>query len=494
MADFNGRALDCDDCEGERGKRGKRGHRGHDGHDGVAGATGATGPTGPTGPTGTTGPGGATALFVFNPFGVPSDNLFTTWTPLVAAMQAVSGAKQLQFDNTRHANGTSLTVPVAGTVRIVSEEPIFTPAMVGQNIYIQGAAIPPNNGAFPVSSFIDPSTLEYTNAAGVAEPGFIGSWVVVGSGGTLNVVIPAGVWDMTQVEWIGYHNPLAVAGAGGIPVIVSDGASFENLRKIDGDVIVTNLNNLPNPAPVAMRAAGIFEFGTGPAGDFPQIINNGTAPFFDGTAMPAGQAMTIRMAGPMRGSSRVVEMGAAAGSLIFSLFAPASVAVGMVAGTNPASVMSIAVQDNSIYFGQQPAWAGTLSFNGFTRFQTKFLPGMGAGGVATPPSAVAFTSGTGLAMNTTLRFDTTAGNVAQTLPQIKVSVPVTGSTSLADGSLVSEAMIVVLKNQIGANNVNVAPAAGNTIEGGAGPLVIPAGGSRILQSDGVSNWIVIAAA
>ena len=55
--------------------------------------------------------------------------------------------------------------------------------------------------------------------------------------------------------------------------------------------------------------------------------------------------------------------------------------------------------------------------------------------------------------------------------------------------------MVVVKNETGGNDVNVSPNTSevppDTIDGGAGPIVIPPGGSRIFMSDGFSNWTIV---
>ena len=174
----------------------------------------------------------------------------------------------------------------------------------------------------------------------------------------------------------------------------------------------------------------------------------------------------------------------------------------LVICSNPASILSVFAWTGAYYMGLQPAWAGTVTFGRpasspeaglgtIPLLRTWYLPSQGPGRTATPPSPVPFTAATGRGANTTLRFDTTAGDVNQTLPPIMAAAPPLNSRSYVDGSLNSEGMILIVKNEVGANDVNVSPEAGETIEGGAGPVVVPAGGARIFQSDGISNWIII---
>lgn len=502
MANISKRVPGCgDDCGGERGERGKRGHRGHRGRDGSDGDTGPTGPTGATGPTGPTNPADFDN-FVFNPYEtIPRDNIFNDFAALVAAMKNVEGFKTLQFDNSRAGLGTSLTIPVAGTVRLTRDTSVvgaFTADMVGQLITIDSATNLSNIGTFTVTAVIDADTLEFTNAAGVAEPAFAGSWVVVGGGGITTVTIPPGEWDMQMVEWTAYANPFAPGGVATIVVNISDGASFDNLRKIGGDVVVTNLNNLPNPAPVRITRNAVFELGMGLTNDFPQIVNSGTAPFFDCTTLPATESLTIRMKGVIRGTTAAIDLGASGGVINFNLIGLCRVQTGMIKGTNAAATINVANLGEQSEVDRQDTvaspFAGTIvhgqqSLNNIPRVRMQMFP-RSINQAPPIPTGVAFVNATGLGHNGSYEI-TSAGVVAQTLPTIRSSTAIAnGLSATAVGALNSTGMIVAFKH-IGAGSISLSPAVGETIDGGAGPLVVPAGGARILQSDGVSNWRVI---
>jgi len=309
-------------------------------------------------------------------------------------------------------------------------------------------------------------------------------------------VVPAGTWDMTQVEWFGYVGP----NAPGAAVAVSIGGApsggdviLPNLRKIGGEINVTNNNTVS--APVVVPATGCnFELGLGPAGDYPGIINSGAAPFFDCSALGAGQIFLLRLQGALSGTVRAIEMGNSAGVCRLTVNDTSRVAAGMVAGSNAGARLDIFYASGQV--NRMAAFSGTITYGAQSTFtgQNPFLRlwsfPASANQAAAAPSTVAFTTGTGLGFSTCLRFDTTAGNIAQTLPQIRANVAI-GSIAVTAGALESTGMFIVIKNQLGANAVNLSPAGGETIEGGAGPLAVPAGGSRILMSDGISNWIVI---
>jgi len=320
-------------------------------------------------------------------------------------------------------------------------------------------------------------------------------------------VIPAGVWDMAQTEWFAFNKTQGSAASLFSAVTISDGASFTNLRKIGGDISVTNLNSVNAPIVIGPYGAGqtraIFEIGAGLQSDFPLINNNGAAPFFDCTALLAGQEFLIRGGCQISGTSPAVQFGASPGRMNLTLF-EARINAGMIAGTNLAATLAVFLGMSPLT--RQSAWAGSiLRGQGNSNYQS-LLPSVGAtpfvrtlmfpapvNQLTAPPSAVALTLVTGLGHNTTLRLTATAGAIVQPLPLIRAAAPAIGSTIATSGVLNSEGMITVVRDfGVGPTQVSLTPAAGETIEGGAGPLLVPVGGSRILQSDGISDWRVIA--
>jgi len=321
------------------------------------------------------------------------------------------------------------------------------------------------------------------------------------------VVIPAGVWDMDQTEWFAFYRTNGTLAPTTIvrQVQIADGASFTNLRKIGGDLSVVNLNNTNAPIVIGplVGASGvaIFEAGSGFTGDFPFLTNLGTAPFFDCTALSAGQIFAIRGGTQISGTSPAIQFGASPGIMVFTEF-EMRVNSGMVAGTNPAATIRLFLGMSG--FNRQNTWAGSIvrgspntvlgSLTGGTPYVRTMLFPAAQNQMSAPPSAVAFTPATGLGMNVTLRFNAAAGVIAQTLPLIRAAAPPIGSTNATAGVLDSTGMIVIVKEFSGVNGVSVTPdgTVPDTIEGGAGAIVVPPGGSRIFQSDGVSDWRVIA--
>ena len=435
MADFNTRGPDCDDdCEGERGergKRGKRGHRGHDGERGHAGHDGAAGATGPTGPAATD--DDDEFVLVFRPGGVAEDNVYTSWPAIVAALSAIEGTKVLQFDD----------------------------------------------------SIVSP------------------------------VVIPPGVWDMTSVEWFAlYENTTGDL----VQVQVGDGitdATFINLRQISGKLAITNLNNTTAPVTVLTTGAPnrvFFQLGFGPMGDNPQIQNNGAAPFFDASGLMLGQQFVLRMAGQISGSSPAIQFGNSPGTMALNL-GGARIDANMIAGINSGAFMNIGYTTGSVAFAQQQLWAGRIqrgrpdaqtaaTARGFTPFfRTLMFPPRfnHQQAVPTPPSSAPTglsTPALGQGHNVTMRLNASGGNINQTLPIIRaIAPPIGAQPNVTAGVLDSDGMIVIVKEFSGAlgATVTLTPSPGESIEGvPGGSIVVPPGGSRILQSDGVSDWRIIA--
>ncbi len=528
-------------------------------------------------------------VFVFNPFTTPGDNIYNDWPALVEAMQAVDSYKILQFDNTRFGTADTLTVPVAGTVRIHDPLGRFAPNMVGQSIMTDGAVTPANNGPFIVTAFIDANNIEYANAAGVAEPTFNGTWVVLGGGGSTACQIPPGIWDMTMVEWFGFVAPYAGPGMGGIRIEILNGASFENLRKIGGECAVVNLNNLPSRSPVVATANITFELGLGPMGDRPSITNTGTTAFFDMSAMLAGQQLTIRSSADMTGPNACVEMGNSPAQVNMNLDGEAKLRTGSVRGTNPAAFINVAQRGGKIEVGQfntpTSPFAGSINYG---KQQTNNGPNISRRLWTSIPqsvnqqipvaSAIAFTTANlghnhaceiisagainqplplirNLQLTNGLVAGTTPGAINSTgmevnfkqrgagsinlwgespIPAQAAGVDVAGGAFVLVGttitftavtgaftaSMVGRAITIedaddagndgtfLITSFINANSVTWTNASGatgdlnggeggtwrvgDTIDGLAAAVVVPAGGARTLLSDGVSNWRVIA--
>jgi hypothetical protein len=319
---------------------------------------------------------------------------------------------------------------------------------------------------------------------------------------TSPIVLPTGSFDMTDTEWIGARPP----NDSSVQVTISDGTSLPNLYQLGSDLTITNLNATTAPVVIPAGASVTIEIGFSPSGAYTQLVNNGAAPFFDCSAGGAGFFAFFRVQGRFSGTSPMVSFGAAAptsalGNAGIILLDNAQIYSNMFAGTNGAQMLTLLYAGTTATFGNiaSSVFAGTV-------VQPKPNGGFGSPGFErqwlipappTVPSIAPLAVVDGLGMGTLLRFNTTAAAIAQTLPKIKSASTTSGvnpasTPGITDGVLISTGIPVTVKNQVGANDVNVSPTAGDTIEGSATPVAVPPGGSTTFVSDGQSNWIIIA--
>lgn len=347
----------------------------------------------------------------------------------------------------------------------------------------------------------------FTNWADlVAALPTVQGWKTIEFDGSLifpaNIVIPTGIWDMTETEWFGFSNPTNVLPPQRYIVETND-SQFPNLRTISGEIQVNNTNT--TVPMITLPATGQqMELGSGAMGAFPIINNIGTRPFIDASALTGGAQLLLRMTANIQGTSPAIDFGAATGfRFIFGLFDQSNINAGMIVGTAPGASGTAIVHD-SANMAYQNGFAGVITKGsgagvnpsiGLSRFY--YAPFSAFPNVPVAPSTVDIGVAAGLGMNSALRIDTTAGNVTQTLPLIRANAPAIGTSPGTAGVGDSTGLLVIVKNQVGGNNVNVSPntseAPPDTIEGGAGPIVIPPGGARIFMSDGSSNWIIVGA-
>jgi len=303
-----------------------------------------------------------------------------------------------------------------------------------------------------------------------------------------------------------FFHPVGTSLTFNVAVTISDGASLPNLRKLSGHLAITNENNVTAPVVITMPASdttALFSVGVSDLADQPFITNAGTAAFWDISSLVAGQQLIIRGNAILSGASPAIEFGNSPCTLALTLF-EFRFASGMIAGSNPAAFVNTFL--GMAEFTRQPNFAGTIRRGqgnqdpgaalprvGATPLvRTLMFPAPGPGQTTTAPSTVALTAATGAGMNTTYRLNCSSGVIAQVLPQIRAAAPPIGSGAGVSGVLNSEGCIVVIKEFSGDNGVSCTPFSGETIEGGASAVVVPAGGCRIFQSDGVSDWRIIA--
>ncbi len=443
---------------------------------------------------------GSQFVFVYRPGGIAdAPNVFTDWASLMAAKSLVQGVKYLQIDSTIQIAGGSLSFS-SGVVTYVTSVAIPLTTTPGQELTISDAASPGNNGTFIVSTvtFISSSAgsewhVTFANASGSNELSFEGVFSILG--GFTCVIPAAGMpsdgWDMTDTELCGFHSPVAVGGAGGQLVSFGGAPSggdvqFKNWRKAGSEIALKNLN-VTLPANVIPVGGAIFEWGTGYTGDFPQLFNDGSAPMWDASALQSGQSFTLRLNGVIgvtsAGSgSPAIALGASPGAINLTLTGATRFTANMISGSSTSATINASYIGSATQFTRQTNFAGqyapTVDFSRISMVPVALL------GAAPIPSTVALT----LVVNSLNSYNTTAGNIAQTLPAIKNASPPIGTGA---GALNTTGMPIMIKNLVGGNAVNVSPAASNTIDGGAGPVAVAAGKVGYFISDGVSNWIQI---
>jgi hypothetical protein len=315
-------------------------------------------------------------------------------------------------------------------------------------------------------------------------------------------VVPAGTWDMTDVEWTGFLKGIPPVGtAVSIGGTASGGdVILPNLRSFGGSLNpLTNRNTGSAPIVIPAVATYAIESGEGTTGDFPQINNVGPAPFFDASALGAGQTFLLRMQGSISGTVPAIQMGASPGVFSISLYDSARIHSGMIAGTSSAAQIQISNFGMSGQVNRQPAFAGTITygrpnaFAGVVGWPRLWMFPAAVNQMRAAPSVAPFVPNTGLGMNTCLRFDTTIGDIVQTLPIIRAAAPANGSFSVTPGVLESTGLIVIVKNEIGANNVtvNADGSAADTIDSSSAAVVVGPGKAKIFISDGIGNWSAV---
>lgn len=92
----------------------------------------------------------------------------------------------------------------AGTITLTSALPLFTSAMVGQDIIVAGATTPGNNGTFVIASYVNPTTITYLNVAGATEVG-AGTWTVESFYKATSAAVQGDVWTTSALAPMLYY-------------------------------------------------------------------------------------------------------------------------------------------------------------------------------------------------------------------------------------------------------------------------------------------------
>lgn len=318
--------------------------------------------------------------YVFQPGGVASNNVYTSWATLYAAVNATAGLREILFDES------------------------FAP-----------------------------------------------------------IVIPPGVWNMKDVIWRAYPELGALFGF--TLITVADGAIFTGLRYFHGPMFVQGLGTVPHVSDLGDNDIVYMREGA-------DITQLGPAPFFDTPLLTTSAAFQLDDIASLGffGPGTVVNLANPGTFVGFNLGIQGVVSAATLSGA-PGSFFRIIYTDTSAYFGQsQPAHLGTFQL--WVNYLTRYYP-------QPDPPALQTTPYTPGIYSEVVRCDASGGPVPITLPNI------------AANFVQLRGLVVGVKETTGNAGVTVVGGGGDTIDGAAPAVPIPAGGAIFLMSDGISNWDVL---
>jgi len=289
-------------------------------------------------------------------------------------------------------------------------------------------------------------------------------------------VIPAGVWPMKDVVWGGY-GPRSNPGVFRTVVDITEGAVFTGLRMIGGQITIRNKATATSPVSDFGPGTNHVHIGLRDDCGNSQFQNLGTVPMFALGAISVRFFVQNCLFGI--GSTSPL-IGHAGGVCTLLLLGQNQTGANLVAGATGASVFFAALSSSASVGADQTsitASGGTFSFGPLGRIQRQVLP--------LSPSAPATISQTIDTPNALVRCDGTVGFT-------QVLLKIVGGFKILDLAMYSGGQEVVVAEVAGGSQLRVAPFAGDTIDGVAGPVPVAAHGSRTFVSDGVSNWITTA--
>ncbi len=258
-------------------------------------------------------------------------------------------------------------------------------------------------------------------------------------------------------------------------VDIADGASFARLRHIHGRMFVTSLAVAPSPSPIAdfvlfdemVISGGCNLVVTGAVGNVPFIdLSVGAGDFAD---------LVLRDFGTfLGGSDPVAHFGTAGASYGLTM----EEVTGAIAGTlssDAGAIVFASCAENSAHASAYPLFLGAFASDAI-------IPGAGPEQniLPLPPLPAAVAPFGAFFSSHVQRFDASGGAIAQLLP----SLPVAG------GQYGGRGRRITILEESGSAGLTIGPAGGDTIEGIAAAVPVPAGGAVVLIGDGVSNWAI----
>lgn len=279
-------------------------------------------------------------------------------------------------------------------------------------------------------------------------------------------VIPAGgPYDMINCVLAGLRR---AGGAGISQAQVVEGATFTNLRIIE-DLVVDCAATVTVPCTDLVDGDGIFI-----RGFIADVSSSAGVPFWDDTNLQAGDSFTIQLL-------QSASLGFTGGPVIDITVAGVTALLFVYENAiwEPDSIQT-AVGTTLLYLFEGGAQISALNQAAAAGAVTQFA-GIGPRLVYNPvPGDAPIVAPTTINLDTVALLDTTGGSFAVTLQNLP-NVNYDGSGRL-----------VVLKEISNTNPFFVTPFAGDTIDGVAATISVPAGGCAILSTDGAGgNWDVL---
>jgi hypothetical protein len=347
-------------------------------------------------------------------------------------------------------------------------------------------AINDANVTLALVTTVDSNCLVYRPGSGLTGPVIFDTWasliaeltvlrVSANGGGCYQIafddslvspaVVPAGAYDMTDVEWIATQ-PTPGGGGAGVAVSVVEGVTFTGLRTFSGPLAVSNLATATVPNTDLADGDQIT------VRDGADLTSTGGVAFYAGVGLVATDLVTVVL-------TEQGTFGGGGTGIVFALTVVGTSVLlfqGRNSGANPGTLSSIAgsfivigIESTSSFLGlPQAAVLGTLSFTVTDRWQLD-VPAVRVG------------AGT-IDSNELNRLDSSGGGFTATLEPISAAV------------FSTRGKWVIVKDVGGTAGALVAPGGGDTIDGVAASVALPANGSLLFVSDGVSNWSMIGSA
>lgn len=265
------------------------------------------------------------------------------------------------------------------------------------------------------------------------------------------VVIPAGAYDMTDVEWVGRTGP----GDSFVAVEVSVGVTFTGLRRFSQNLLIDFVG----------AAAAVSDFVAGDIvwmNQYVSIMSSGAAPFF---AVAGVAIQFLTSDGSVLDISAVPVLALTAGASV-NVFLGDRCSIGAGAVSSAVGTTFTATYiGSSAEVGLQAAILGTYLTVNHTRDRDTVTA------IALGPA------GTIAAYGDLKRVDPTGGAMTVTLPTI---------------NRVDAGKKVTVKNSSASPNViTISPAGGQTIDAAASATIAVGRGALTFRADGGANWEIV---